>query len=99
MTRCEEVLVNWLHDTLNDYYLLTGQFIDDSNFKIFEHVPEADDHQFWILLERFFPSIKEEGCHYTFSNKVLTFSWAGQSIEIRPYDDEIYHTLYVKEDP
>lgn len=96
MSKNEEVLGQWLGETLNDFYLLENKTFEHG-VKIVEHVPEAESRQFYQLLCNLFPWITEHECQYIVTDKRIIFVVDSDTLSIYPYDDEIHHTLYVKE--
>lgn len=96
MSDMERALTEWLNYTCHDYYALYSPAFEDG-VKIVEHEAPAIHRAFYILLQNLFPVLKNAPCPYGKSDEAFTIWPDGVQVTIRPYDDEIHHTQYVKE--
>lgn len=96
MSDMERALTEWLNYTCNDYYALYSTAFENG-VKIVEHEAPAIHRAFYILLQNLFPSLKDMPSPYGKSDEAFTIWPDGVQVTIKPYDDEIHHTQYVKE--
>lgn len=106
-----ETLSQWLTATFNDYYTIWDGI--SCNQRFVHHPPESDNQNFVKLIEKIYSDIDfsnaECGIHNlqeqistapARTNEFIIASpngaWA--TILITPYDEEVYHTNYIKED-
>lgn len=94
-------LFDWLNKTFNDYYIVQHPGISLEGFIIVNHSPKTDNQQFWQLLVNMFPCLETEYClwvsqRYGNSISCRKIICSDGDIILRPYDNEICHTKYVK---
>lgn len=88
---------NWLNFTFADFYLVT--LSKTGSFFVVEHGAEVDNQQFVQLLINLFPDRDLYSAGQMRTDTEFTFKFQeGSDIIIRPFDDDIYHTEYVKEE-
>lgn len=97
MNQVEKVLSDWLNHQWNDYYVMYSTAFE-GGFRIVEHSSPIINRAFYRLLCNLFPILKEGVCPYAITDDSLTFFPDGVQVTIKPYDDEIHHTQYVKEE-
>lgn len=95
MNEIEKVLNRWLNYQCNDHYVMYSTAFD-GGFKIVEHAAPTINRAFYLLLCNLFPMMQSGICPYCETDKSLTFIPDGVQVTIKPFDDEIHHTLYVK---
>lgn len=97
MSEIEKVINDWLNQQFNDYYILWSDKFS-RGFKIVEHSAPTINHAFYVMLCKFFPSIKEGSCGFVSGDGSFYLAFDGGDVRIEPFDNQIHHTLYVKED-
>lgn len=97
MNQVKEVLSKWLQSTWNDTYIMYSTAFDEG-FRIVDHSIPSVHHQFYVLLCNLFPAMQTGVCPYSKGEDFITFFPDGVQVTIKPFDDEIHHTRYVKEE-
>lgn len=98
MSEIERVISDWLNEQFNDYYIMWSKSFD-RGFKIVEHAAPTINRAFYVLLCNLFPSIKNGSCGFVSGNGSLYLTFEEGDVKIEPFDNQIHHTLYVKEEP
>lgn len=97
MNELEKALNHWLNEQVNDYYIMYSSVFRDG-YAVVEHEAPAINHAFYRLLCNLFPVIKDMPTPYGVAGGGFSIWPDGVQVTIRPLDDEIYHTQYVKEE-
>lgn len=96
MSQVEQVLNDWLNTTFNETYIMYSTAFE-GGFRIVDHSEPSVNHLFYVLLCHLFPALHTGICPFSRSNESLTLFPDGVQVTIKPYDDDIHHTKYVKE--
>lgn len=97
MNDVERALNKWLNTQFSDYYIMHSTAFE-GGFKVVEHEAPTINHAFYRLLCNLFPVMKDAPVPYGVSEEHFTIWPDGVQVTIKPFDDEIHHTQYVKED-
>ena len=96
-----EKFIEWLQNCWNDLYEVWSP--EDCNQYIVQYGANSDVDKFITLINRLY-GCRAQDCpwgvvesEHMKDNKFLIF-FNGKSIEIRPFDDDIYHVDLVKEE-
>lgn len=97
MSEVEKILTEWVNEVWNDYYIIyCDKFADEGGFKIVEHEMPTITHAFYRLLTVLLPEIVAGDVPYSVSQEALVFFVNGTKVTIKPFDEMIHHTRYVK---
>ncbi len=97
MSEIEKVISDWLNEQFNDYYIMWSESFD-RGFKIVEHTAPTINRAFYILLCNLFPTLKSGVASFVSGSGSLHLFFEGGEVKIEPFDNQIHHTLYVKEE-
>lgn len=90
-------LSDWLNSQFNDYYAICYRSFADG-VRIVEHPATVSNDNFIRLICNILPWAKTEVVPFSVSERRFTLFIEGEQVVIKPYDDEIHHTEFVKEE-
>lgn len=90
-------LSDWLNSQFNDYYAICHQSFTDG-VRIVEHPATTSNDNFIRLIHNILPWTKTDAIPFSVSEQRFTLIIDGEQVVIKPYDGEIHHTEYVKEE-
>lgn len=96
MSNWEKAFIKWINITFSDYYVMLCSTFENG-FKIVHHPAPIITDAFIRLIHNLFPWTRENPVPYSVCEEYFTLHIDGVQLTIKPYDDEIHHTEYVKE--
>lgn len=96
MSDWEKEFIKWVNVCFSDYYIMLCPTFE-GGFKIVHHPAPIITDAFIRLIHNLFPWTRENPIPYSVSEEYFTLHIDGVQLTIKPYDDEIHHTEYVKE--
>lgn len=97
MSDWEKAFTEWVNIQFNDYYVMYCPTFENG-FRIVEHHVPVITQAFVRLIHNLFPWTKDNPTPYAVTEEYFTLFIDGVQLTIKPYDDEIHHTEYVKEE-
>lgn len=98
MSVWEKTFTEWVNATFSDFYIVKGSMLKDG-FRIVHHPAPIITQAFIRLLHNIIPETRAEVIPFSICEEYFALHLAnGEQVKIMPYDDEIHHTEYVKEE-
>lgn len=89
-------LDEWINRTFNDFYLCTD--MESKDWAMVHHLPTTPNSQFMLLIKKLYRQRDFNNASYIMSPGAFCLKFPDGDVMIQPYEDQIYHTEYVKED-
>lgn len=90
-------LSDWLNSQFNDFYIICHPSFANG-VRVVEHSATTSNDNFIRLIHNILPWTKTDPIPFTIAERYFTIFVGGEQVTIKPYDDEIHHTEYVKEE-
>lgn len=97
MSNWEKAFTEWINIQFNDYYVMLCP-IFENGFKIVDHHGPIITKAFIRLIHNLFPWTKDNPTLFAAAEEHFILFIDGVQLTIKPYDNEIHHTEYVKEE-